>query len=264
MPQTDAAFAGSIPATYDRYLGPWLFEGYAREVVRRATGLRPARLLETAAGTGIVTAALAEALPDTRIVATDLNEAMLEIARQRIGAGQVSFQAADAQDLPFGFGEFDMVVCQFGVMFYPDRVRGNAEARRVLREGGRYIAVIWDSMARNPIPQAIEAAVAAVFPDDPPGFLARTPWGYSDRGRIESDLRAGGFDDITIDTVESTTRLDARGAATGLCQGSPLRAEIEARDPARLQQATEAAISAIEPFDGQETTLSALVVTAVK
>ncbi len=264
MTSTDAAFAGSIPAIYDRYLGPWLFDFYAREVVRRAKALDPQHILETAAGTGIVTEALANELADAKIVATDLNQAMLDVAAKRISSANVTYQAADAQDLPFDDGSFDLVVCQFGVMFYPDKVKGNAEARRVLRDGGRYIAVIWDGIDRNPVPQAIERGVATVFPDDPPSFASRTPWGYGDKAQIERDLRAAGFENITIDTVENRGRLDARGAAIGLTQGSPLRAEIEARDPARLEEATDAAARALEQYDGQETALSAHIVTAIK
>ena len=264
MPASDAAFAGSIPAIYDRYLGPWLFDDYAREVAQRAKALAPRRILETAAGTGIVTEQLARALPDSEIVATDLNQAMLDVAAQRISSGNVEYRAADAQQLPFEDSSFDLVVCQFGVMFYPDKVKGNAEARRVLRDGGRYIAVIWDEIERNPVAQELERAVGQVFPDDPPTFASRVPWGYGDKARIEGDLRAAGFTDIAIDTVESTNPLDARGAATGLTQGSPLRAEIEARDPAKLEEATDAAARALERFDGRETTLSAHVVTATR
>lgn len=264
MTSQDAAFAGSIPAVYDRHLGPWLFDHYAREVAERARALSPSRVLETAAGTGIVTEQLAKALPDAEIVATDLNQAMLDVAAGRIASGNIRYRAADAQDLPFEDGTFDLVVCQFGVMFYPDKVKGNSEARRVLREGGSYIAVIWDMLERNPIPREISGALERVFPDDPPTFISRAPWGYGDKARIESDLAAAGFEDIRIETVESTSRLDARSAATGICQGSPLRAEIEERDPARLQEATDAAAAAVASYDGRETTLSAHIVTAVK
>ena len=217
-----------------------------KKSTRRAKALAPDDVLETAAGTGIVTAKLAEALPEARITATDLNQAMLDVAAKHIASGNVSYQAADAQDLPFEDDSFDLVVCQFGVMFYPDRVKGNAEARRVLRDGGRYIAVIWDSLDRSEPAAEIAKAVAGQFPDDPPSFLSRVPWGYSDTSKIEADLKAAGFDDIAIDTVEVSGKLDARGAATGLCQGSPLRAEIEARDASRLEAVTEAATAALQ------------------
>ena len=264
MTASDTAFAGSIPAIYDDCLGPWLFEDYAEEVARRAKALAPKDVLETAAGTGIVTAKLAEALPNAKIVATDLNQAMLDVAAKHIHAGNVSYRAADALDLPFEDSSFDLVVCQFGVMFYPDRVKGNSEARRVLRDGGRYIALIWDSLDKSPPAVVIADTVAGQFPDDPPSFLSRVPWGYGDKARIEADMRAAGFDDIAIDTVEVKGTLNARGAATGLCQGSPLRAEIEARDATRLNEVTEAAITALEPYDGKPTSLSAHIVTATK
>ena len=125
MATTDTAFAGSIPGLYDRYLGPLLFEPYAAVVAERAKALAPGRILETAAGTGIVTAALHAALPDAEIVATDLNQAMLDVAADRIQSDKVSFLAADAQQLPFDDESFDLVACQFGVMFYPDKVLGN-------------------------------------------------------------------------------------------------------------------------------------------
>lgn len=264
MTASDTAFAGSIPAIYDRHLGPWLFEGYADEVARRVKALGPSAILETAAGTGIVTARLAEALPEARIVATDLNQAMLDVAAERISADNVSYQAADAQDLPFDDESFDLVVCQFGVMFYPDKVKANAEARRVLRDGGKYMAIIWDKLDASPPAVVIHETVAAEFPDDPPGFLARVPWGYFDKERITADLRAAGFEGVDIDTVEIGGTLDARGAATGLCQGSPLRSEIEARDASRLQEVTDKVAAALQEQDGKPTSLSAHIVTATR
>jgi len=264
MTASDAAFSGSIPAIYDRCLGPWLFEGYAKEVASRARALEPRTILETAAGTGIVTARLAETLPGAKIVATDLNQAMLDVAATHIPFGNITYQAADAQDLPFDDGLFDLVVCQFGVMFYPDKVKAGAEAHRVLKDGGKYMAIIWDALDTSDPAVVIDETVAAQFPDDPPSFLKRVPWGYSDKDKITADLRAAGFKDVDIDTVEVRGTLDARGAATGLCQGSPLRAEIEARDASRLEEVTETVIAALEPYDGKPTTLSAHIVTATK
>jgi SAM-dependent methyltransferase len=139
MSATDVAFAGSIPALYDRYMGPLLFEPYARDIAARAAALGPQHILETAAGTGIVTEALARALPQADIVATDLNQAMLDVAAERVRAANVRFQQADAQALPFADGEFDLVLSQFGVMFFPDRVGAYREVRRVLKPGGRVL-----------------------------------------------------------------------------------------------------------------------------
>jgi len=268
MTATDTVFAGSIPGLYDRHLGPLLFEPFAEEVARRAAEWRPKHILETAAGTGIVTAALHRALPDAEIVATDLNPAMLDVAGERIGSDQVQFKPADACDLPFEDNRFDLVVCQFGVMFYPDKVRANAEARRVLRDGGRYLMVIWDSVQRNPGSDEIGAAVAALFPDNPPHFIDRTPFGYSDLGLIEHDLLAAGFTDIELETVEKRSRApSARNLAIGMCCGSPLRNEIEERDPALLDRAVDAAAAALAPWEGPEgfdAPMSAHLVTAIK
>jgi ubiquinone/menaquinone biosynthesis C-methylase UbiE len=171
----DAAFAGSIPQLYDRYLGPLLFQPYADELARRAAELRPGRILETAAGTGIVTQALQRACPDADIVATDLNQGMLDVAAARIGSDKVTFVAADAQELAFDDDSFDLVVCQFGIMFIPDKVRANSEAHRVLRPGGSYLLAIWDRLDRNPVTHTSASAVADLFPEGTADFMRRAP-----------------------------------------------------------------------------------------
>ncbi len=268
MASTDTAFAGSIPGLYDRHLGPLLFAPYAEELAERVRAFMAGHVLETAAGTGIVSEALHHALPDAQIVATDLNPAMLDVAAQRVRSDKVIFESADAQELRFADGTFDLVVCQFGVMFYPDKVRGNAEARRVLRDGGRYLLVIWDSIDRNPASQAIGQAVGALFPDDPPLFVERTPFGYSDVALIEHDLLAAGFTDIELETVEQRSRGGSgRDFAQGMCLGSPLRSEIEERDPAMLDRAVDAAAAALAPWegaDGFDAPMSAHIVVATK
>lgn len=267
MGSTDTVFAGSIPGLYDRYLGPLLFDPYAEEVALRAREFAPWDVLETAAGTGIVTAALHQALPDANIVATDLNPAMLEVAARRVHSNKVNFEPADAQDLHFADRTFDLVVCQFGVMFYPDKVRAHAEARRVLREDGRYLLVIWDRLDRNPGSAAIGRAVASLFPDNPPHFLDRTPFGYADIAQIEHDLLSAGFTDIELETVEKRSRgPSVRDLAIGVCCGSPLRSEIEERDPAMLDTAVDAAEAALAPFVGPggfDAPMSAHIVTAI-
>jgi SAM-dependent methyltransferase len=258
---SDTLFTGSVPALYDRCLGPMLFKPYAQDIAARAAALSPDRILETAAGTGIVTEALAAALPEAEIVATDLNQAMLDVAAARGLPRRVSFQAADAQALPFPDAGFDLVVTQFGAMFFPDRVGAYREARRVLRPGGRFLLNVWDSLARNPVSARLGDAVAGLFPDDPPSFYRRVPFGYHDKAQIEADLRAAGFTEVAIETVALTSRLDARAAAVGLCQGSPMGAEIEARggDP---EAVADAAIAALADCDGQDMPMSAHVISA--
>jgi SAM-dependent methyltransferase len=268
MTATDTVFAGSIPGLYDLYLGPLLFEPYAEEVARRAAQLAPRRVLETAAGTGIVTEALHRALPGAEIIATDLNPAMLDVARRRINSDKVRFEQADALDLPFDDGSFDLVVCQFGAMFFPDKVRGNAEARRVLRDGGRYVAVVWDRLDRNPASQIANDAVASLYPENPPSFLARTPFGYANPAWIERDLRAAGFDQVKIETVALASKPVAPAdAATGLVAGCPLRSEVEERNPGGLEAAVQATAEALSELDAGGTLdsrLSAHIATATK
>jgi ubiquinone/menaquinone biosynthesis C-methylase UbiE len=242
----DSAFVGSIPALYDLHLGPLLFEPYAADIAARARTEPPRRVLEIAAGTGIVTRALHDALPDAEIVATDLNEAMIAHGRQRLGSARVSWRQADAMALPFADGEFDLVVCQFGVMFFPDRARAFREAWRVLRPGGRSMLSVWASLEHNLVPQLVARAVAAAFPDDPPQFLERTPYGHGDAAVTEAELRAAGFSQVGAEVVERTSRApSAATPAIGFCQGTPVRMEIEARDASRLSDVTEAATRAV-------------------
>jgi ubiquinone/menaquinone biosynthesis C-methylase UbiE len=268
MTATDVIFAGSIPAIYDQYMVPLVFAPYARLVAERAAEFQPRRILETAAGTGVVTEELHRALPNSDIVATDLNAPMLEQAARRISASNVLFQPADAQALPFNDNRFDLVVCQFGVMFFPDKVRANAEARRVLRDEGRYMLVIWDRIEHNLATLAAGRAVGDLFPGDAVRFYERVPFRYHDVGQIEHDLLAAGFTDIEYETVELRSRAaSARDAAVALVQGTPVRSDIEQIDPAMLGRATEAAEDALRQYEGPggfDALMSARLVTAIK
>lgn len=264
MTEAGTPFKHSTPALYDRYMGPLLFEPYANVVAGRVALLQPHRILEIAAGTGIVTRALHRALPQAHIVATDVNPAMLEFAAQRLDADRVSFQPADAHELPFADASFDIVVCQFGVMFFHDKVRAAKAVRRVLEPGGHYVLVTFDALERNPVPHSAGKAVAALFLDDPPAYMERGPFSYADPAVIQNDLRAAGFTTIEIDTVVLTSRVNARDAAQALVLGSPFRAEIEKRDSAGVDRALDAVTTALAPWDGSDAPMSAHVVTAVK
>lgn len=264
MTEKGTPFTHSTPEIYDRYMGPLLFKPYAKAVAARAAFLEPERILETAAGTGIVTRALHRAAPQAQIVATDVNPVMLDVAAHSLRSDRVSFQPADAQNLPFDDESFDVVVCQFGVMFYPDKVRAHEEARRVLRSGGHYLLVSFDRLDLNPVPSAAGDAVAALFPDDPPAYMERGPFSYTDPAVIERDLLAAGFTRIQLETVVLTTRVSARDAAQGLVLGSPFRAEIERRDSSGLDRALDAVTAALARWDGSEASMSAHVVTATK
>lgn len=262
MAETDV-FKHSTPALYDRYMGPLLFEPYARYVAKQVAALRPDCILETAAGTGIVTRSVHEALPEATVVATDINPAVVDFAAHQVNLERVTFQPADAQDLPFEDASFDLVLCLFGVMFFPDKVRANAEARRVLRPGGRYVLVTFDRLDLNPIPEAAGEAVASLFTEDP-RYMERGPFSYTDTALVDEDLRAAGFEAIELETVELRSPVTARDAARGIVLGSPFRAEIEQLDASALERATVAVEQALNPWDGTTAPMSAHIATATR
>jgi len=269
MSGSDKVFAGSVPRLYESHLVPILFEPYAHDLAARLAALPLERVLEVAAGTGVVTRRLAATLPEqVAIVATDLNQAMLDQAEAAGTRRDVEWRAADAAQLPFEYESFDVVACQFGVMFFPDKARAIAEARRVLHKGGMYLFSVWDRLDQNEFADVVSEALARMFPDNPPRFLARTPYGYHDPATIEKDVLAGGFAAPSIEAVAVQGRAkSARDVAIAFCQGTPLRGEIEALDAARLEEATGAAAEALTARFGTgaiEGKLSALVVTAVK
>jgi ubiquinone/menaquinone biosynthesis C-methylase UbiE len=263
--ETDKVFAGPVPQLYDRHLGPTLFRPFA-DLLAGRLGEADRDILETAAGTGIVTRALAAALPRSRIVATDLNPAMLAVAAAEAPSGRVTWQQADALSLPFEPGSFDAVVCSFGMMFMPDKQAASREVLRVLRPHGRFIFTVWDRIESNPLMQVADTTVAGLYPANPPHFLARTPCGYTDRASIERDAREAGFTSVSVEEIRlDTNPSTARESAMGLCQGTPLRGEIEARDPDGLAGATDAVAEAMQNrFGGGSfrTPMQALVVTA--
>ena len=259
-PGSDTVFAGSIPELYDSHLVPLIFEPYAADLAGRVAALGPSRVLETAAGTGAVTRALARVLPaPAELLATDLNQPMLDRAAAVGTERPVRWQQADAMRLPFDDAGFDVVACQFGVMFFPDKVRAFAEARRVLRRGGALVFNVWDRIVENEFADVVTAALAGLFPADPPRFMARTPHGYFDRDAIARDLGDAGFAAAPrFETVAARSRApSARVPAVAYCQGTPLRNEIEARSGAGLAEATSACAAAIAerfgegPVDGK-------------
>lgn len=248
MSESDKKFVGSIPDIYDDYLVPLIFEAYASDLATRVATHQPGSVLETAAGSGVVTRALAPVLPaDARYVVSDLNQPMLDRAARRQPAdARIEWQQADALNLPFEDQSFDAVCCQFGVMFFPDKVAGFREARRVLRNGGRFVFNVWDRIEENAFAESVTASAARFFPDDPPRFLARTPHGYHDIAAITADLNAAGFSDIQVETLTVDSKAKtARDPAVAYCQGTPLRNEIEARDTSALDHITAAATADI-------------------
>ena len=231
-PGSDTVFAGSIPELYESHLVPLIFEPYAADLARRVAALAPMRVLETAAGTGVVTRAMARALPaNAELVATDLNPPMLDRAAAVGTPRPVQWQQADALHLPFDDASFDVVACQFGVMFFPDKARAFSEARRVLRRGGVLLFNVWDRIEENEFAHTVTSALAGLYPADPPRFMARTPHGYFDCAAISADLASAGFTAAPrFETMTARSRAaSARVAAIAYCPGTPLRSEIEAR-----------------------------------
>ncbi len=253
MLETDKVFAGSLPENYDRYMVPLIFEPFAADLARRAASLSPSAVLEIAAGTGAVTRALAPQLsPSASYVVTDLNQPMLDYAASRqTPDSRITWRQADALALPFENAAFDLVCCQFGAMFFPDRRSAYREARRVLKPGGHFVFNVWDRIEENVFADEVTHALARLFPNDPPRFLARTPHGYHDTALIRSELEDAGFSHVEIETRAEQSRASSpRLPAIAYCQGTPLRNEIEARDAGQLDAATDYATSAIADRHG--------------
>jgi ubiquinone/menaquinone biosynthesis C-methylase UbiE len=249
MSQLDATFAGSIPAIYEKNLVSMYFAPYARDLCERLAASAPRRILEIAAGTGALTRLLRKRLPDATLTATDLNQAMLDVAEKIVGSGGVEWRQADASDLPFPDQSFDAVACQFGVMFFPDKVKAYSEAKRVLAPGGAFLFNVWDKVETCDFARVITEAMAELYPKDPPTFFARVPHGYCNEAQITRDLVAAGFTDIQFENIEHRSIAPSAGeAAKGLCEGTPLRAEIEARKNPTLEEATR---HATEVFIGR-------------
>jgi ubiquinone/menaquinone biosynthesis C-methylase UbiE len=269
MLEADKGFTGSIPENYDRYMVPLIFEPYAADLARRVSSFLPGAVLETAAGTGVVTRAVAPKLsPGATYTVTDLNQPMLDYAASRQAPdSRIRWRQADALALPFEDASFDVVCCQFGAMFFPNRVSGFAEARRVLKPGGHLLFNVWDKIEENEFADEVTNALAKVYPGDPPRFLARTPHGYHDTAQIRRDLEEAGFSAIAIETRAEQSRASSpRIPAVAYCQGTVLRSEIEARDPKGLESATDAAAAAIAERHGNGEVagkIQAHVVTAV-
>lgn len=248
------AFTGSVPQTYHQYLGPLLFEPYARDIVKRLQPRPGERILELAAGTGIVTRLIAESLPlGATLTATDLKEPMLAVARTALASHsggpnpRITFKEADACAIPFETASFEAIVCQYGVMFFPDKLLAMREAKRVLVPGGRYIFNVWDSLDHNPIPRTVHETITAMFPANPPNFIKATPYGYNDRAEIERVCRAAGFTNVAAETVEfSSSAPTAEDAARAWVEGTPLFAALQERgmkDPAPYREAAREALA---------------------
>ncbi|MBX3597498.1 MAG: class I SAM-dependent methyltransferase [Rhizobiaceae bacterium] len=232
MSEENKVFTGSIPENYDRYMVPLIFGTYAADLALRAASFSPRSVLEVAAGTGAVTRELAPRLSsDANYVVTDLSQAMLDYAMSRQPTdGRIQWMQADAMALPCRDAAFDLVCCQFGVMFFPDRTAGYREAKRVLKPGGRFLFNVWDRVEENVFANDVLDALSQIFPDNPPRFITQIPHGYFDTALIQRELESAGFSSVAIEKKTEESRAPSPLiAALAYSQGTPLRNEIEAR-----------------------------------
>jgi SAM-dependent methyltransferase len=252
---SDAArFTGGIPQHYDNGLGPMIFVDYADEMARRAAALEPKRVLETAAGTGIVTRRLRDALPArAELTATDLNPPMLDVARAKFTAGEaVTFEPVDATALPYADASFDVVVCQFGLMFFPDKARSYSEVRRVLVPGGHYLFSVWDAHRYNPFARIAHELVGRIFPDDPPQFY-RVPVSCHQIDPVKEALIDAGFDEITVSVLRIDKEIpDARAFARGMVYGNPLIDQIRSRGGVEPEAVVDALVDGLHAEFGAD------------
>jgi len=253
-----------MPQVYDLHLGGAVFAPYGADLARRAAVLAPQRVLELAAGTGIVTASLIAALPSTEIVATDLNASMVDYAAAKVPGAR--WDVADAQDLRYADASFDLVVCQFGVMFLPRRVDAYRGVLRVLRPGGSFLFNAWDTLDTHVVEAAVIETMAKLFPQDPPDFLRRVPHGYADAGLIRDDLEAAGLEVADVVRVELTGHASSAAAlAEGYCLGTPLRFELADRgEPADVVAPLTAALTERFGEGPVEVSMSAHVLHAIR
>ena len=247
MTINNTAFVGSIPENYDRYLGPVLFEPYAADLVARLKVPEQASVLEIACGTGIVTRRLRDRLDSSvRIVATDLNEAMMNYAARKFRPkDDIEWKQADATDLPFVDQSFDAAVCQFGMMFVPDKEIAASEAHRVLKPGGTFHFNVWDAIEQNELAQAAHTIIKEFFPQDPPDFYD-VPFSYHEPEAIRSLLSAADFREIQLSVVSlPAISSSASDAAHGLIHGNPVITAINERDASKGPEVVAALAASI-------------------
>ncbi len=234
--QASLAFSGNIPANYDNYLGPLFFEPFATVVAERVRQLRPEALLEVACGTGRLTQYLPGVLPaGASILASDINPAMLAYAREALKKHEnIRWDVVDAVSLPYQDAAFDLILSQFGVMFYSDRSKAFAEVYRTLKPGGAFVFTAWDQLEYNPAAQLTDETLRHFFPVETPAFY-QVPFSYHDEHRIRYDLAQAGFEQIRMEMLTLTGHADtAENAANGLLEGTPVHTAIVERDDALL------------------------------
>ena len=225
-----AAFAGTIPANYERYLGPFLFEPYALDLVSRLRDKKYPDILEIACGTGRVTAHLAKSVKHDTLTATDLNPDMIKVAKDIIQNDSINWMPADGMELPFDDSSFDLVVMQFGIMFFLDKEKGLKEAYRVLRHGGKLIYSTWNKVETVKAIHEGRVVIESYFGDDLPKFYS-VPFSMYDDRELTTITRRAGFKSITTTLVKKEgVSPSASDLAKGIVEGNPIYMAILERD----------------------------------
>ncbi|MEZ2371720.1 class I SAM-dependent methyltransferase [Arthrobacter sp. RCC_34] len=268
MNAKDKEFVGSIPTVYDEVLVPLMFQDYARDLATAVVTAAPARVLETAAGTGVVTRELASALPQAQLTATDLNPAMLARAESvQPASATLEWRQADALNLPFEDGSFDALACAFGVMFFPDRHRAFREAVRVLKPSGLFAFTVWDSLEHNPVPRSIVESLHELGQDEAASFLERVPFSLADPPLLTGELETAGFSTVQVRAIEHLSGpTTAAGIARSHLFGTPTNNYLVLDEPdgAELLLASVTTLLTERFGDGEfRLPVSALLVTAV-
>lgn len=227
------SFTGSIPQNYDFYLGPLFFEPYALDLVSRIHN-KPTAVLELACGTGRVTKHLVNALAaNGKLCATDLNMSMLQIAKERLSDPRIEWSVADAHELPFAVNSFDLVVCQFGVMFFAEKPQALNEIWRVLKPGGCFLFNTWGRLEKNAAANLTSQALHEIFPEDPPAFLEKVPHSMTDPEAIKRLLQEANFTQIKTENVAlASTSPSPDDVIKGILDGTPTSLYLKER-PAR-------------------------------
>lgn len=269
MPANNAAFIGSVPEKYDRYMGPIFFKPYAEDIVRRLPLSEGMRVLEIACGTGIVTQQIHASLPKgANLIATDLNEAMIERARSKFNPEEnIQWKQADATTLPFPDACFNAVVCQFGLMFFPDKQAAVREVYRVLVPGGKFVFNVWDSLERNELSLITHQVITSFYKENPPNFY-QVPFGFYDSDLIRTLLEKCDFSEVQSEVVTKISAVSsAKDAATALVEGTPMIGQIVERNPHDIPIILDAVTRAISSHFGDNEVVSrmqALVWAAIK
>ena len=221
-----------IAEKYDRYLAPFLFEPFAQDLSSRITSANYRDVLELACGTGRVTRHLRKVLPEqTKLVATDLHPDMIRIASEQLLNENINWQTADAQQLSFPDESFDLVVCQFGLMFMQDRMKALSEVHRVLRPGGKFIFNTWDKIENNGAIYLGNQIICSYFPENTPSSY-RVPFSMHQPDLLETNLVAAGFKNIKVSGVEKEgLSPSAKDAAIGIVEGNRIYYHIMKKDP---------------------------------